>query len=75
MNRTVRVKGIRPPILPDLDAMRARLPDLGESLHNAAIDLGRDLTLERVDEYMARLKGAQTNMTHMRRALVQLDRG
>jgi hypothetical protein len=56
---------------PDISAMRARLPDLGESLHNAAIDLARDCTVERCDEMLARLKGAETSVAHLRRSLAQ----
>jgi hypothetical protein len=51
------------------DAIRARLPDLGESLRNAAIDLACDCTLARVDEMLASIKGAETLLLHLRRGL------
>ena len=53
------------------DAMRARLPDLGESLHNAAIDRSRDCTLERIDQLLSRLKGAETSLLHLCRAVIE----
>ena len=56
---------------PDADAMIARLPDLGKSLHNSAIDLARDCTLARVDEMLARIKGAETSLLHLRRGLAE----
>jgi hypothetical protein len=54
---------------PDLDAMRTHLPALGESLNNAAIDLAKDCTIPRIDEMLARLKGASTSLLHLRRGL------
>jgi hypothetical protein len=56
---------------PDISAMRKHLPDMGESLHNAAIDLARDCTTERCDQMLARLKGAETSLMHLRRKLMQ----
>jgi hypothetical protein len=56
---------------PDISAMRKHLPDMGESLHNVAIDLARDCTVERCDEMLARLKGAETSLMHLRLALAQ----
>ena len=56
---------------PDADAMRLRLPDLGESLHNAAVELGRDLTPDRCDQFAARLQTALDFTRHLRRALVE----
>jgi hypothetical protein len=56
---------------PDLDAMRARLPDLGDSLSTAAHKLARDLTLEKVDLFLAKIKGAETSVAHLRRSLAQ----
>ena len=54
---------------PDSGNMIKYLPDLGESLHNAAIDLANDCTLAHVDEMLARLKGAETGLQHLRRSL------
>ncbi len=55
------------------ESIRASLPDLGQSLHTAAIDLERDLTLERVDDFLARLQGAESALTHLRKALFAED--
>jgi len=55
--------------LANAESMRARLPNLGESLHTAAIELNRDLTIERIDLMMAWLKGAESSLMHLRRAL------
>lgn len=54
----------------DANSMIKCLPDLGESLHNAAIDLSRDCTLDRVDLMLARIKGAEACLVHLRKALV-----
>jgi hypothetical protein len=59
---------------PDIAAMCARLPDLGESLNNAAVDLSRDITVERVDEMLVWLKGAESSLVHLRRALAEDSR-
>ncbi|MCF6225766.1 MAG: hypothetical protein L3J22_05605 [Xanthomonadales bacterium] len=56
---------------PDVEAMRNSLPGLGESLHNAASELASDFTLARIDSMVSRLKSAQTNLVHLRKALVQ----
>jgi len=56
---------------PDLDAMWKRLPDLGESLNTAALDLAHDLDLEKIDTFLAKLKGAETSLMHLRRALAE----
>ena len=55
---------------PSVESMREHLLDLGEALHTAAVDLSRDCTLERVDLMLARVKGAETNLTHLRKALI-----
>ena len=55
---------------PSIESLASHLPDLGESLLTAAIDLSRDCTVERVDLMLARIKGAETNLTHLRRALI-----
>ena len=51
------------------DLIRSSLPDLGESLNNAAIDLAKDCTIPRIDEMLARIKGAETSLLHLRRGL------
>lgn len=51
------------------DLIRSSLPDLGESLHAAAVDLARDCTVERIDRMLARLRGAETSLLHLRRGL------
>lgn len=55
---------------PSAETLISHLPDLGESLHTAAIDLERDCSIERCDLMLARLKGAETNLIHLRRALI-----
>ena len=55
---------------PNIDAIRNSLPDLGEALHIAAVDLSRDCSLERVDQMLARLNSAQSNLQHLRKAMV-----
>ena len=55
---------------PDIETMRNSLPDLGASLHNAAVDLERDCTVERVDMMVARLRAAEASMGHLRKALI-----
>ena len=54
---------------PSIESQASHLPDLGESLHTAAIDLSRDCTLERVDLMLARIKGAEATLVHLRKAL------
>ena len=54
---------------PDIDAMRHSLPDVGESLSNACLELERELTLERLDELLNRFSAAQQNLVHLRKAL------
>lgn len=56
---------------PDLDAMRARLPDLGESLNTAAHELARDISLDKIDAFLERLKGAESTVRYLRQAVVQ----
>jgi hypothetical protein len=56
---------------PDASAMIKHLPDLGQSLQSAAIDLAKDCSLPRIDEMLARLKGAETSLLHLRRALAE----
>jgi len=63
----------RPPYRPDVDAMRARLSDLGECLAAAAVDLQCDPTPERCDQFASRLQSALHFTAHIRRGLVQRE--
>jgi hypothetical protein len=56
---------------PDLGDIKRRLPDMGESLHNAAVDLGKNLSLDRCDEMLDRLRGAEHSVRHLRRVLAE----
>jgi len=49
--------------------MIKHLPDLGESLRNAAINLANDCTLERIDHMLAMFKGAESRLLHLRRSM------
>ena len=55
---------------PNIDAMRNSLPDLGESLLSAAVDLSRELSLDRLDRLAAQLNSALTNLQHLRKAII-----
>jgi hypothetical protein len=55
---------------PSLGSLISHLPDLGEALH-AAVDQSHVCTLERIDMMLARLKGAETSLIHLRRKLMQ----
>jgi hypothetical protein len=54
---------------PATETLIDHLPDLGESLHNAAIELARDCSLERTDMMLSRLQAATTSLVHLRKAL------
>ena len=54
---------------PDASTIIAHLPDLGESLNSAAIDLAQDCNIESIDAMLARLKGAESSLMHLRRSL------
>jgi hypothetical protein len=58
-------------IRPDLGAMRLRLPDLGESLHTSALELSRELSLDRCDRMLDRIRGAEHSIRHLRQALAE----
>jgi len=64
------LESIRQLYQPDISVMRKNLPDMCESLHNATIDLSRDCSLDRVDLMLAKVKGAETSLVHLRRALI-----
>lgn len=57
--------------MPDLEAMRVHLPDLGQSLATAAAELARDLTAERCDLMLDRLQVASNTVRAIRRALAE----
>ena len=59
---------------PNASDMIGNLPGLGESLHACAVDLARDCTLQRIDEMLARLKGAETSLVFLRRSLAEVER-
>ena len=54
---------------PSIDSLIARLPDLGESIRNAAVDLSDNCTLEGVDALLSRLQTATTSLVHLRKAM------
>jgi hypothetical protein len=56
--------------MPDAASLIARLPDMADSIHNAAIDLVRHQTVESLDQCVARVKAAEQTLTHLRRALL-----
>ena len=56
---------------PDLYTVQKHLAAMGESLSTAAHELARDVTLEKIDLFLAKLKTAESNMQHLRRALAQ----
>jgi hypothetical protein len=45
--------------------------DMGESLNAALVNLARERTLDALDDVLARLKGAETGLQQMRRALAR----
>lgn len=47
---------------PDLDAIRARLPDLGAALEAALIDLSRDCSLDCIDQALMKLEGVRQSV-------------
>jgi hypothetical protein len=67
--RTVNLAGTHLRPTPNADDIRARLPDLAESLRTAAFELARDCTLEKSHAFLAKLKGAETTVQHLCRAL------
>ncbi len=48
----------RPPYTPDAASLIASLPDMGDSIHAACIDLVRHQTVEACDKLIARVKTA-----------------
>jgi len=59
---------------PDLDAMKARLPDLGAALDAALCELSRDLSVDRIDHARMKLQGADHSLAAMLRALIEESR-
>lgn len=60
---------------PTVSTMQKNLTCIGSSLDTACCELSRDLSLVRLDRLAARLKAAQTNLAHLRKALVQEQSG
>ena len=56
---------------PDLDAMKSCLPDLGAALEAAFCELSKDLSIDRIDRALMKLKGAENSLVAMRRALME----
>ncbi len=59
---------------PDLDAMKASLPNLGAALDAALCELGKDMTLDRTDQALMKLKGAEHSLVAMRRVKIENTR-
>lgn len=59
---------------PDLDAMRACLPDLGAALDAALCDLSRDSSLDSIDRVLMKLDGVKQSLVAMRRATAENER-
>jgi hypothetical protein len=55
---------------PSIETLIAHLPDLGESLHTAAVNLAHDCSLARVDLMLAQLETGKQSLVHLRKALV-----
>jgi hypothetical protein len=55
---------------PSVSTMQENLPDIGSSLDAACSELSRELSLDKLDRLSAQLNSAQTNLTHLRKALV-----
>lgn len=64
------LKAIRKLYQPSIGSMTSHLPTMGESLDEACRALADDCTLERVDLMLARVKSAETNLVHLRKALI-----
>ncbi len=56
---------------PSAESLLSHIPEMGESLNSAALDLARDCTLKRVDLMLARIKGAEASLVHLRKLLLQ----
>jgi hypothetical protein len=55
---------------PSTGTMQKNLPDIGQSLDAGFCELSRELSLDRLDRLTAQLNSAQTNLVHLRKALV-----
>jgi hypothetical protein len=64
------ISGLQQLYAPSIGSLISHLPDLGESLHHAAVDLSLDCTVQRVDLLLARLQGSETALVHLRKALI-----
>jgi hypothetical protein len=55
---------------PSVSTMQKNLPDIGASLDTACSELSRELSLDRLDRLAAQLNSVQTNLLHLRKALI-----
>jgi hypothetical protein len=53
---------------PSIPAMRKSLVDMAESLSTACLELERELSIDRLDQLVIRLKAVLDNLTHLRTA-------
>ena len=60
---------------PSAESLRGNLPAMADSLSAACYELERDLTLDRLDRLTAQLSAAQTNLVHLRKALISEQSG
>ena len=58
---------------PNADSMIKNLPDLGKGLSTAANELAHEVSLDKIDAFLAKLKGAETSLLHLRRGLAEQD--
>ena len=59
---------------PDLDAMKSRLPDLGAALEAAFCELSKEVSIDRIDQALMKLKGAEHSLVSIRRAKIENGR-
>jgi hypothetical protein len=55
---------------PTVGTLTSNLFCIGSSLDTACCELARDCTLDKLDRLAARLNSAQTNLTHLRKAII-----
>jgi hypothetical protein len=55
---------------PSVSTIQKNLPDIGSSLDTACCELSNDCTLDRLDRLAAQLNSAQTNLIHLRKAMI-----
>lgn len=61
----------RSPYMPDAASLIARLPDMGAALDAALCELGKDMTVDRIDQALMKLKGAEHSLVAMRRVKIE----